>query len=57
MIGQCRELLCEDAAVAMSLNQLAILIKVVDAGSFSAAAKALHLSQPSVSNHARPGYG
>ena len=39
--------------MAMSLTQLAILIKVVDAGSFSAAAKSLYLSQPAVSNQGR----
>ncbi|WP_350274804.1 LysR family transcriptional regulator [Kribbella sp. HUAS MG21] len=37
----------------VSLNQLEVLLKVVEAGGFSGAAKALYMSQPSVSNHIR----
>lgn len=37
----------------VSLNQLEILIAVVEAGGFSGAAKAMYMSQPSVSNHVR----
>ncbi|WP_327632848.1 LysR family transcriptional regulator [Kribbella sp. NBC_00482] len=36
-----------------SLTQLEILVRVVDEGSFSAAAKSLYMSQPAVSNHIR----
>lgn len=39
--------------MVMSLNRLAILVKVVESGGFSAAAKALYMSQPAVSNHIR----
>ncbi|WP_020389569.1 LysR family transcriptional regulator [Kribbella catacumbae] len=37
----------------VSLNQLEVLVKVVDAAGFSGAAKALYMSQPAVSNHIR----
>ncbi|GAA1726753.1 selenium metabolism-associated LysR family transcriptional regulator [Isoptericola hypogeus] len=37
----------------VSLNQLEVLVAVVEAGGFSGAAKAMYLSQPSVSNHVR----
>ncbi|GAB3838784.1 LysR family transcriptional regulator [Kribbella italica] len=37
----------------LSLTQLGILVRVVDEGSFSAAAKVLYMSQPAVSNHIR----
>ncbi len=37
----------------LSLNQLEVLVTVVDCGGFSGAAKALYMSQPSVSSHVR----
>lgn len=37
----------------LSLTQLEVLVGVVDAGSFSEAARRLYLSQPSISNHVR----
>ncbi|WP_345603420.1 LysR family transcriptional regulator [Pseudonocardia adelaidensis] len=39
--------------MAMSLNRLAILVQVVDSGGFSAAARALYMSQPAVSSQIR----
>lgn len=37
----------------VSLNQLEVLLKVLETGGFSGAAKALYMSQPAVSNHIR----
>lgn len=39
--------------MVMSLNKLEILVRVIEHGGFSAAAKALYMSQPAVSNHIR----
>ncbi|HVH24267.1 MAG TPA: LysR substrate-binding domain-containing protein [Pseudonocardia sp.] len=39
--------------MALSLNRLAVLVQVVDSGGFSAAARALYLSQPAVSSQIR----
>ncbi|GAB3530813.1 LysR family transcriptional regulator [Arthrobacter tecti] len=37
----------------LSVQRLGVLLEVVESGSFSAAAKKLYMSQPSVSNHVR----
>jgi LysR family transcriptional regulator, low CO2-responsive transcriptional regulator len=39
--------------MAMSLNHLTVLVQVVDSGGFSAAARALYMSQPAVSSQIR----
>ncbi|MGH3358579.1 MAG: LysR family transcriptional regulator [Nocardioidaceae bacterium] len=39
--------------MVMSLNKLEILVRVIEHGGFSAAAKAMYMSQPAVSNHIR----